>query len=83
LGIFRRAALRKGKHTPRAKEEVYVGFADNMSARAFWIPEDEKIMTSNQVIFSEHEFPFRKRKMVEQFLSDNSTDIFYQLASMS
>ncbi len=45
---------------------------------ACWIPEDKKIRTTNQVEFSEHEFPFRKRylrKMVEQFLSDNSNDI--------
>jgi hypothetical protein len=81
LGIFRlldKQRLEKGKHTPRAKEEVCVGFADNMSAWAFWIPEDKKIMTSNQVKLSEHEFPFRKRKMADQFLSDNSTDILYQ-----
>ncbi len=47
----------KEKHMPRAKEAVYVGFADNMSAWAFWITEDKKIMTSNQVKFSEQEFP--------------------------
>ena len=38
-------------------------------------------MNSNQVRFSEHELPFRNRKMVDQFLSDNSTDILYQRAS--
>ena len=32
----------KGKHTPRAKEAIYVGFTDNMSAWAFYIPEDRK-----------------------------------------
>jgi hypothetical protein len=37
----------KGKHSPRAKEAIYVGFANNMSAWALWIPEDKKIMTSN------------------------------------
>ena len=36
----------KGKHTPRAKEEVYVGFANNMSAWALWIREDKNIMTT-------------------------------------
>ncbi len=71
----------KGKHTPRAKEAVYVGFADNMSAWLFCIPEGKKIMTLNKVKFSEHEFPFQKRKMMDQFLSDNSTDILYQHAS--
>jgi hypothetical protein len=68
----------KGKHTPRAKEAVYVGFVPNMRAWAFWVPEDKTIMTANQVRFDEHEFPFRKRKMVEQHLSDNSTDILFQ-----
>ena len=38
-------------------------------------------MPSNQAKFSEHEFPFRNRKMIDQFLSDNSTDILYQHAS--
>ncbi len=71
----------KGKHTPRAKEAIYVGFANNMSAWALWIPEDTKIMTSNQVKFAEYEFPFRTQKMVDQFLSDNATDILYQHAS--
>ena len=37
-------------------------------------------MPSYQVKFSEHEFPFRNRKMVDQFLSDNSTEILYQHA---
>ena len=44
-----------------------------MSAWAFYIPEDGKIVNSNQVRFSEHEFPFQNRKMVDQSLSDNST----------
>ena len=71
----------KGKHTPRAKEAVYVGFVLNMSAWAFQVPEDKKIKTTNQVRFDKHEFPFRKRKMMEQHLSDNSTDILFQQAS--
>ncbi len=37
--------------------------------------------SSKQVKFTECEFPFRTRKMVDQFLSNNSTDIFYQHAS--
>ena len=71
----------KGKHTPRATEAIYVEFTDNMSAWTVYIPEDRKIMSTNQVKFSEHEFPFRNRKMIDQFLSDNSTDILCQHAS--
>jgi hypothetical protein len=35
-------------------------------------------MTSNQARFDGYSFPFRKQKMVEQFQSDNSTDILYK-----
>ncbi len=38
-------------------------------------------MILNQVKFNGHEFPFRKQKMVEQFLTDNSTDILFKSAS--
>ena len=40
-----------GKHTPRAKKDMYVGFVPNMSAWAFWIPVDKKIRALNQVKF--------------------------------
>jgi hypothetical protein len=71
----------KEKHTPRAKEAIYDGVSNNMRVWALWILEDKKIMTSNQVKFTEHEFPFWARMMVDQFLSDNATDILYQHAS--
>ncbi len=45
-----------GKHTPRAKEVVHVGFVPNMSAWASWMQEDKKIMTLNQVKFDKHGF---------------------------
>ncbi len=47
----------KGKHTPRAMEAVYAGFVPNMGAWAFWVPEDKKIITTNQERFDEHKFP--------------------------
>jgi hypothetical protein len=56
----------KGKHTPRAVESINVGFAINTSAWSFYIPEIKKIMSRNQVKFSEHEFPFLNRKMIPQ-----------------
>jgi hypothetical protein len=71
----------KGKHTPRAEEAIYVGFAINTSAWSFYVPERKKIVTTNQVKFSEHEFPFRKRSMVEKHLIDNSTDMLFQSPS--
>ncbi len=75
----------EGKHTPRAKAAIFVGFADNMSVWACWILKDRNTSVTNlwQIKFSEHEVTssFRKRKMVEQLLSYNSTDFFYQHAS--
>ncbi len=73
----RRAKL-EGKHTPRAEEAIYVGFAINTSAWSFYVPERQKIVTTNQVKFSEHEFPFRKRSVMEKHLMDNSIDMLFQ-----
>ena len=44
----------KGKHTPRAEVAIYVGFAINTSAWSFFVPERQKIVTTNQVKFSQH-----------------------------
>ncbi len=71
----------KGKHTPKAKEAVYVGFVPNMSVWAFLISEDKKKMALNQVKFYGDAFPNKKWKMVKQNISDNSTDILFQQAS--
>ncbi len=71
----------KGKHTPRAEEAIYVGFAFDTSALSFYVVERNKIVTTNQVKFSEHEFPVRKRRMVEKHSIDNSTDMLFQSPS--
>ena len=68
----------KGKHTPRAVEAIYLGFEPNTSAYSFFITEKNTIMSSNQAQFDEGVFPFRKKKVVEQYQSDNSTDILYR-----
>ncbi len=64
----------KGKHAPRAEEEIYVGFAINTSAWSFYVPGRNERVTTNQVKYSNHEFPFQNRKMVEKHLTDNSTE---------
>ncbi len=61
----------KGKHTLRAIEVIYDGFAFNTSAWSLYILELKEARTTNQATFAEHEFPFRKKRMVEQYLSDN------------
>jgi hypothetical protein len=71
----------KGKHMPRAEETIHVGFAISTSAWSFYIQERKKIVATNQVKFSEHEFPFRKRSMVEKHLIDISTDMLFQSPS--
>ena len=70
-----------GKHTPRAVEAINLGFEPNTSAYTFFIPETQKLMSSNQGRFDESVFPFRKKQMVEQFKSDNATDILFTHAS--
>ena len=67
-----------GKHTARAIEAINLGFEPNSSCYSLFIPEKNGLMTSNQVKFDEYLFPFRKQKMVEQYQSDNSTDILFQ-----
>ncbi len=70
-----------GKHTARGINAINLGFARNISAYVLYIPGRKTLMTSNQIKFNEHEFPFRKQKMVKQFLSDNATDILFKSAS--
>ncbi len=67
----------KGKHTASAVEAINLGLNPNRSSYCFFIPEKDNLMTSNQARFDEFSFPFRKQKMVEQFQSDNSTDMLY------
>jgi hypothetical protein len=65
-----------GKHTARGIDAINLGFACKTNAYVLYSPERKTLMTLNQVKFHEHEFP-----MVEQFLSDNSTDILFKAAS--
>ncbi len=65
----------------RGIDAVNLGFASNTRAYILYIPERKALITTNQIKFDESEFPFRKAKMVEQYLSDNSTDILFQSAA--
>ena len=49
---------RKGKHTPRAIEVIYLGFQPNTSSWTFFIPERNTMIPSNQAQFDERIFPF-------------------------
>jgi hypothetical protein len=70
-----------GKHTQRALEAIHLGFEPNTSAYSFFIPKKNTIMSSNQAQFNETVFPFWKKKMVEQYQFDNSTDILFRSPS--
>ncbi len=65
----------KGRHTPRAEEAVYFWFAMSTGAWSFYVPERKKIEITNQVKFSENEFPFWNRKMNQRHLIGNSTEM--------
>ncbi len=58
-----------------------MGFTISTSVWSFYVPERKKIVSTNQVKFSEHEFPFRKRRIVEKHLIDDSTDMLFQSPS--
>ena len=58
-----------------------LGFEPNSSAYLFFVSEKNTIMSSNQAQFDETVFPFRKKMMVEQYQSDNSTDILLRSPS--
>ncbi len=65
-------------HTACAVEAINLIFKPNTSAYCFFILEKNNLMTYNQARFDEYSFLFRQQKMVEQFQSDNSTDILYK-----
>ncbi len=63
------------------RHHLCVGFAINTSAWSFYVQERKNIVTTNQVKFSEHEFPFRNRRMVKKHLIDDSTELLFQSPS--
>jgi hypothetical protein len=70
------------KHTPRAVEAIYLGFASdcNMSAYTFYMPSTGQLMYSNQAKFDEELYPYRNQDMIEGMLADDhNVDILSQL----
>ena len=70
-----------GIHSPLAVEAIHVGFEPNTSSYSFFILEKNTPISFNQSQCGETVFPFRKKKMVEQYQSDNSTDILFRPSS--
>ncbi len=84
-----------GLHWPRAPSQREA-YASSWRSNLCWIRIQHKCVVhfmfrkerrswprscKNQVKFSEHEFLFRNRKMVEKHLIDNSTDLLIQSPS--
>ncbi len=68
----------KGKHTPRAKEAIYLGFEPNTSAWSFFISEKQQLWSTNQAQFDKHFFPFRKATIIHKYHMDCANDILFQ-----
>jgi hypothetical protein len=66
-----------GKHTPRARCMIYMGFASdsNTSGWKLYDIEKNKFYISNQVKFNERVFPMRTEASLNHFAEDTATDI--------
>ena len=56
----------KGKTAPRAVEAINLGFASNMNTSAYkiLIPSTGQVFASNQIVFDESVFPYRKEELM-------------------
>ena len=66
-----------GKHLPRAREGIHLGFASdsNTSGYVIYFPETGKTCISNQVRFDELYYPNRKQAIVDKHVEDEATNI--------
>ena len=66
-----------GKHVPRAREGINLGFATdcNTSGYMIYFPDTGKTLISNQVRFNELEYPLRKESIIDKHVESISTDI--------
>jgi hypothetical protein len=73
----------KGKHIPRAVEAINLGFATehNISGYKLYIPSSRKIVISNEVLFDELRFPYRKQAIIDQNNEDTQTNILSRVPS--
>ncbi len=67
-----------GKHTPRALKAVYLGFEPNARAWSFYIPEEQKLWSTNHAQFDEHTFPFRKKTIIDKYQMDRANHVLFQ-----
>ena len=65
------AGREKGNGAPRAVEAVNLGFASdrNTSAYKLYIPSTRQIIVTNQAVYDERFFPYRKEELIKQLSS--------------
>ena len=74
----------KGKTAPRAVQVINLGFATdtNTSAYVVYNPATDKLLTTNQLVFDESFFPYRKESLIKQLDEvDNEIDILFKESS--
>ncbi len=72
----------KGKIFSHAWEGAYLWLEQNTSTWCFFNQEKNGDLISNQATFDKHIDQFRKTKVIDQFLEDNSSDILYRTQQM-
>jgi hypothetical protein len=78
------ARREKGKSALRAVKGVTLGFASdrNTSAYKLYIPSTRQIIVTNQAVFDESLFPYRKEDLIKQLdEGDDELDILYKASS--
>ena len=76
-----KALREKGNDAPRAVEAVNLGIASdrNTSAYNLYIPSTRQIIVTNQVVFDESFFPYRKEELIKQLdEGGDELDILYK-----
>ena len=79
-----KARREKGKDAPRAVEAINLGFASdrNTSASKLYIPSTRQIIVTNQAVYDERFFPYRKEELIKQLdEGDDELDILYKASS--
>jgi hypothetical protein len=74
----------KGKTVPRAIQVIHLGFATdtNTSAYVVYNPATDKLLTTNQLVFDESFFLYRKENFIKQIdEADNEIDILFKESS--
>ena len=79
-----KALREKGKDAPSDVKAFNLGLASdpNTSAYKLYIPSTRQIIVTNQAVFDERFFPYRKKELIKQLdEGDDEPDILYKASS--